>query len=101
MTYRRMTEVITFDTEWGRYRITRAERIRLAILHGLPDAKARELGFRPRSVPGPATETFSADFLAEHYSPCGTATKVPPGPHAQRPHWSVRAPISSRSNANA
>lgn len=100
MTDRRMTEVITFDTEWGKYRITRRERIRLAILHGLPDAKARELGFRPRTIPGPATETFSADFLADHYSPNGVTTKVPPFPHEQLPHRSVRAPISSRSNVN-
>lgn len=74
----RMDEVITFDTDAGRYQLTRRERIRLAILQGIPDAKARELGFRPRSIPGIGPEHgFSADYLTDHFDAQGNTIKLP------------------------
>lgn len=76
----RLDELILFDTEWGRYKITRRERHRLAILHGLPDAKAAELAHRADPVPGPARHGFSADYLADAYTPDGRWCR------ATRPH---------------
>lgn len=69
-----LDELVLFDTEYGRYKITRRERRRLAVLHGLPDATAAQLAHGPAPFPGPAAEGFSADYLAGLYDAAGRKT---------------------------
>lgn len=66
----KLAEIITFDTEVGRYRLTRRERYRLAILHGARDAVAAQLAHRPAALAKTGTG-FSADWLEQHFDAAG------------------------------
>lgn len=78
-------EIITFDTPKGRYQITRAERYRLAVLHGLSEAKARHLAYGvdagvrgPLCRPPPKSNGFTADELYARFHADGTARRPAP-----------------------
>lgn len=66
----KLAEIITFDTEVGRYRLTRRERYRLAILHGASDAVAAQFAHRPDALAVTGTG-FSADWLEQHFDAAG------------------------------
>lgn len=73
------TEIIQFRTPWGRFPVTRAERYRLARLHGLGDAEARRLAYGEREAPERcgqphvARGTYTAEELARAFEADGTA----------------------------
>ncbi len=85
-------EIITFNTQWGRYPVIRAERYRLAVLHRLAEAEARRLAYggdrieRPAVGARPAT-TYSADILFRRFDADGrerpAADRGPILPRAQ------------------
>lgn len=71
-------QVVTFDTEIARYLVTRKERFRLAILHGLPDAKAAELAHGPEGIGIYRYDyCMSADWLADHFDADGKVIAEP------------------------
>lgn len=89
----RDNEIVTFDTPQGRYQMTRLERYRLAVLHGLPEAQCRHLAYGatpPRDGAPPAkahgftaTELF-ARFYADGTSK-GRGLDLAPGLPPKRP----------------
>lgn len=61
-------EIILFHTRWGKYPVTRAERYRLARLHGLTEAEARHVAYNgaeraPTGLRPDAGRSYSADHL--------------------------------------
>ena len=94
----RQNEIITFDTEWGRYLCTRAERYRTAILQGAGEAQARHLAYSPPTYSTRATSaTFSADFLAEQFDLNGKSIRTANYLHPVMQRHRVRAPRASRA----
>ena len=69
-------EIITFQANHGRFQITRAERYRLAILHGLTEAAARHDAYGgdapAHPLPG-GLHGFSADELFARFNADGSS----------------------------
>lgn len=73
-------EIIHFRTRWGRFPLTRAERHRLARLHGLPELEALRLAYGPDCAAAPLPPeplvlpgTYPAEELARAFEADGTA----------------------------
>jgi hypothetical protein len=69
-------DIILFATRWGQYPVTRRERHRLAILHGLAEAEARGIAYGDAEIlPGglrpDAGRSYSADHLFRLFGPDG------------------------------
>jgi len=69
-------EIILFHTQWGKYPVTRRERYRLGILHGMTEAQARQVAYgggeiQAGSVRPDAGRSYSADHLARLFDQDG------------------------------
>lgn len=78
-----MNEILYFQTEFGRYLMTRRERHRLAILHEFPEPEARQIAFGAAGIGAAAFEdravgdTFDADVIFARFHANGKAKGKP------------------------